>query len=110
MRKLNFTRTRIYERSVVIIENEYGHDDRNLGAYRFALRLKYGTCSSSAAVRSQRANGWVPLDDRFEDDGYSGATSDRPAFQRLFALLRLQAAVVSWPVASTGCHVVSSVL
>jgi site-specific DNA recombinase len=42
-------------------------------------------------VRSQRSNGWMLLEERFEDDGYSGATADRPAFQRLLALIRRHA-------------------
>ncbi|MBZ5623707.1 MAG: recombinase family protein [Acidobacteriia bacterium] len=39
-------------------------------------------------VGSQRSNGWVLIEERFEDDGYSGATSDRPALQRVLNLIR----------------------
>ena len=39
-------------------------------------------------MRSQRPAGWLPLPDRFDDEGYSGATTDRPALQRLLALVR----------------------
>jgi site-specific DNA recombinase len=54
-----------------------------------SCQVQFEACD--AFVRSQRSNGWVLLDERFEDDGYSGATSDRPAFQRLLALIRLHA-------------------
>ena len=36
-----------------------------------------------AYVQSQRGQGWVALPEHFDDGGYSGATTDRPAFQRL---------------------------
>ena len=39
-------------------------------------------------MRSQRSNGWVLIEERFEDDGYSGATSDRPALERVLGLIR----------------------
>jgi DNA invertase Pin-like site-specific DNA recombinase len=38
-----------------------------------------------AYVASQRAEGWVLLENRFGDGGYSGATLDRPALRRLLA-------------------------
>ena len=36
-------------------------------------------------MESQRANGWVLIPERFDDEGYSGATLDRPALDRLLA-------------------------
>jgi DNA invertase Pin-like site-specific DNA recombinase len=39
-------------------------------------------------VQSQRGLGWVLLDWRFDDDGYSGATLDRPALPGLLQLIR----------------------
>jgi DNA invertase Pin-like site-specific DNA recombinase len=36
-----------------------------------------------AYIASQRAEGWLLLDDCFDDGGYSGATLDRPALHRL---------------------------
>lgn len=41
-----------------------------------------------AFVQSQKGLGRVPLDWRFDDDGYSGATLDRPALQGLLKLIR----------------------
>lgn len=36
-----------------------------------------------AYILSQRAEGWVCLDDRFDDSGFSGGTIERPAMQQL---------------------------
>ncbi len=36
-------------------------------------------------VASQRGLGWRAVDERYEDEGYSGGTVERPAFQRLLA-------------------------
>jgi DNA invertase Pin-like site-specific DNA recombinase len=41
--------------------------------------------SCEAYVRSQAANGWVVLEDRYDDGGFTGANVERPAFQRLLA-------------------------
>jgi site-specific DNA recombinase len=38
-----------------------------------------------AYVASQRAEGWLALDDRYDDGGVSGGTLDRPALKRLLA-------------------------
>lgn len=38
-----------------------------------------------AYVKSQRTNGWVALPERYDDGGFTGANTDRPAFQRLLA-------------------------
>lgn len=36
-------------------------------------------------VASQKANGWIAIPDHFDDGGYTGANTQRPAFQRLMA-------------------------
>lgn len=51
-----------------------------------SCQVQFEQCESF--VRSQRSMGWLPLSERFNDDGYSGATTDRPALQRLLALVR----------------------
>ena len=39
--------------------------------------------SALAYISSQRAAGWVALPDRYDDAGYTGANTDRPALKRL---------------------------
>jgi site-specific DNA recombinase len=41
--------------------------------------------SGEAYVASQKQEGWASLPARYDDGGYSGATLDRPAMQRLLA-------------------------
>jgi site-specific DNA recombinase len=38
-----------------------------------------------AFVRSQSAKGWAALPEHYDDGGFTGANTDRPAFQRLLA-------------------------
>ena len=38
-----------------------------------------------AYVASQRSEGWVALEDRYDDGGFTGANTARPAFQQLLA-------------------------
>src|SRR5206468_2198224 len=38
-----------------------------------------------AYVLSQRTEGWVLVDDRYDDGGFTGANLDRPALRRLLA-------------------------
>jgi site-specific DNA recombinase len=41
--------------------------------------------AGEAFVTSQRSLGWVAVADRYDDGGYSGGTTDRPALHRLLA-------------------------
>ena len=46
------------------------------------------SCECGLYLESQREHGWTLLPDRFFDDGYSGTSLDRPALNRLLALIR----------------------
>jgi site-specific DNA recombinase len=46
-----------------------------------SLDAQYEACFSY--IQSQRHEGWIAVDDRFDDGGFSGGTLDRPALQRL---------------------------
>lgn len=65
-------RVAIYTRQSVASDLEFGSID----AQREAVE---------AYVASQRGEGWIALPERYDDHGYSGGTTDRPAFQRLVA-------------------------
>ena len=39
----------------------------------------------AAYILSQKAEGWQRLPDRYDDGGFSGGSTDRPALQRLLA-------------------------
>jgi site-specific DNA recombinase len=41
--------------------------------------------AGEAYVKSQQHEGWLCLPDRYDDGGFSGGTTDRPAFQRLLS-------------------------
>lgn len=38
-------------------------------------------------VRAHERHGWCALDERFDDEGYSGATVERPGLERLVELI-----------------------
>ncbi len=65
-------RVGIYTRQSVASDLEFGSID----AQREAVE---------AYVASQRGEGWVALPDRYDDHGFSGGNTERPAFQRLMA-------------------------
>ncbi len=41
--------------------------------------------SAEAYIASQKHAGWICMPDRYDDGGFSGGTTERPAFQRLMA-------------------------
>jgi site-specific DNA recombinase len=43
--------------------------------------------AAEAFIASQRAAGWMALDERYDDGGFSGAHLDRPALQQLLAAI-----------------------
>jgi len=44
--------------------------------------------AAEAYVRSQAQEGWTPIRARYDDGGYSGGSTDRPALQQLLADIR----------------------
>ena len=41
--------------------------------------------AGQAYIASQRAEGWIPVSDDYDDPGYSGGNTERPALKRLLA-------------------------
>lgn len=41
--------------------------------------------SAESYIQSQKSQGWLALPDRYDDGGYTGANTDRPALQKLIA-------------------------
>ena len=41
--------------------------------------------SGHAYVASQRSEGWIPVADDYDDPGYSGGNTERPALRRLMS-------------------------
>ena len=66
------TRVAIYTRKST--EEGLDREFNTLDAQRHAVE---------AYIQSQRGGGWIALPERYDDGGYTGANTDRPAFQRL---------------------------
>jgi Resolvase, N terminal domain len=64
----------------------------------------------AAYVDSQRHEGWLALDDRYDDGGYSGGTLERPALQRLIRTSRPAGSTLSSATRLTGCPARSPIL
>ncbi len=56
------------------------HDDLS------SCQVQFDLCS--AHIQSRRSMGYALIEEKFADEGYSGATLDRPAFQRLLSVIR----------------------
>ena len=72
--KIEIKRAAIYTRKSV--EEGLEQEFNSLDAQREA---------GEAYVKSQKANGWVLLPDRYDDGGFSGGNLNRPALKRLMA-------------------------
>src|SRR5512135_2374300 len=44
--------------------------------------------SAESYIQSQKSQGWVLLSDRYDDGGYTGANTDRPALQKLISNIK----------------------
>jgi hypothetical protein len=55
--------------------------------------------ASEAYIRSQAHAVWTLIRTRYDDGGYSGGSTERPALQRLLADIR---SILSWSTRSTG--------
>ena len=51
-----------------------------------SCQVQFDLCR--AYVQSQRSLGYVVVEERFDDEGYSGTTLDRPALHRLLSVVR----------------------
>lgn len=51
-----------------------------------SCQVQFDLCS--AYVQSQRSRGYVVVEERFDDEGYSGTSLDRPALHRLLSVIR----------------------
>jgi site-specific DNA recombinase len=62
-------------------------DERNLSPRFNSIDAQYEACSDY--ILSQAHEDWVELAERYDDDGFSGGTIERPALRRLCRDLRL---------------------
>ena len=44
--------------------------------------------SAESYIQSQKSQGWIALPDRYDDGGYTGANTDRPALQKLISYIK----------------------
>jgi site-specific DNA recombinase len=51
-----------------------------------SCQIQFEACE--AFIRAHKHNGWRWIEEHFNDEGWSGATLDRPALQRLIAKIR----------------------
>src|SRR5208282_2876680 len=51
--------------------------------------------AGEAFIKSQAADGWICLPDRYDDGGFTGANLERPALQRLLADSKVHCVVLS---------------
>src|SRR5215813_1562421 len=65
-----------------------------------SLRAQREACE--AFITSQRHEGWVCLPKTYDDGGFSGATMDRPALQRLLGTSRRDGSILWSCTRSTG--------
>lgn len=53
-------------------------------------------------IASQKAEGWVPVMEAYDDGGYSGGTLERPALKRLMEISRPERFISLSFIRSTG--------
>ena len=44
--------------------------------------------SAESYINSQKSEGWIILPEKYDDGGYTGANTDRPALQKLIANIK----------------------
>lgn len=65
-----------------------------------SLDAQYDACH--AYIRSQTHAGWMLIRSKYDDGGFSGGDTDRPALQRLLTDVRPARSMSSWFTRSTG--------
>jgi site-specific DNA recombinase len=63
-----------------------------------SLDAQYDACQ--AYIRSQVHAGWTPIRPKYDDGGFSGGNTDRPALQRLLTKCRPERSTWSWSTRS----------
>jgi DNA invertase Pin-like site-specific DNA recombinase len=64
----------------------YTRQSSNPSSDLTSCQVQFEACE--AFIRAQKHSGWRWIDEHFNDEGWSGATLDRPALQRLLAKIR----------------------